>query len=184
MFQTLPHLNSLGLNEQETSFASASLDGPHADVLEDGQPPIHKVTDVMLWLLKRFGQSEDNPTSRLTRVHFHSLTFHIIGTVTGRWSNIPAAVAAGTRIAGRQACDVLRLGTEKFDLAIPSRFRLSSSHEEMKFNASNPVITWEMEGGKYSFSFSPVLVCKRPLKTVGLGDAISAVGLLFSELKK
>ncbi len=26
----------------------------------------------------------------------------------------------------------------------------------------------------------PVLVCKRPLKTVGLGDAISASGLLYN----
>ena len=31
--------------------------------------------------------------------------------------------------------------------------------------------------GDISFAVSPVLVCKHPLRTVGLGDAISSIGL-------
>ena len=172
-------MTSLGLNEQELSFLSASLEGPHNDILSQGQPEIHKVTDIMTWILDNFGKSPENPGSKLTRVHFHSLTFHIIATVPGHWENSDAAVAAGARVAGQKACDVLSVETGQFDLKIPTRFRLSSQHPEMELDPAHPVIGWEMEDC-CQFVFSPVLVCKNPLKTVGLGDAISATGLLYS----
>ena len=143
-----------------------------------GQPFIHKVSDIILWLLNKFGQSS-RPSSRLSRVHFHSLTYHITAVVKGTWSNVDKATAAAAFTAGRQACDVQNLNSEIVSLKIPSKFRLFSGGQDLDFDPENPVIQWTQDG--YEFVFSPVLVCKHPVKTVGLGDAISSTGLMYSE---
>lgn len=133
----------------------------------------------MLWLLENYGRSSKSPTARLTRIHFHSLTYHIVAVVESEWSNVAKAVAAGTQIAGLQACDVPQLNETLVELKIPLRFKLHSDDMERDFDAKNPVYSWRKNG--YLFVFSPVLVCKNPVKTVGLGDAISATGLMFSQ---
>lgn len=181
MFQVTPVISSLGLNEQELSFASHAAGGPHDKLFlqMSGQPEIYKISDMLLWLLKTYAYSKDHPDRKMTRVHFHSLTYHIVGVVPSAWSNIEAAIAAGTRMAGRQACDTRRLNSDLVSLKIPSKFKLYTGDEEREFNSHNPVLSWELDG--FKFAFSPVLVCKNPLKTVGLGDSISATGLMYSE---
>ena len=176
----MPNINSLGLNEQELFLSTAACDGPHSiEYGNEGQPEIHKVTDILLWLLKTFGHSENNPQSRLTRIHFHSLTYHIIGTVGTLWGNLKSAVAAGASRASHQACDVDELNSDIIDIKIPLQFKLFTGDQVRNFNSSDPVTDFTKEG--FNFAFSPVLVCKKPLKTVGLGDAISATGLMYSE---
>lgn len=146
------------------------------------QPEIHKVSDIILWLLKTFGYSKKEfPASRLTRIHFHSLTYHIVGVVPDAWENSESAVAAGTQIAGRQACNTQRLVSEDVKLKIPETFRLHSNAEPSSLDEKRPVISWDLEG--YHFVFSPVLVCQHPKRTVGLGDAISSTGLMYSTFK-
>ena len=60
-----------------------------------------------------------------------------------------------------------------------------SSHGDprvrLTLDPADPVTVWGR--GNVTFHLSPVLVCKQPLRTVGLGDAISAEGLVYSELK-
>jgi ADP-dependent glucokinase len=181
ILQVLPGVTSLGLNEQELSFSAHVADGPHFDDFHTrtGQPEIHKISDMILWILKTYGYSKENPSSRLTRVHFHSLTYHIVGTLPSAWHNTQSAVAAGTRMAGRQACDVNKLSPPDIELRIPGTFKLFSGQDDYTFDENNPVFSWEREG--FYFVFSPVLVCISPLKTVGLGDAISATGLMYSD---
>ena len=170
----------MGLNEQELIFASKAANGPYQEDIEyiNGQPAIHQMSDIILWLLKTFGNSVNYPDARLTRVHFHSLTYHITAVVIGAWSNIDASTGAGAQVAGLQACDVEALVEDVVELKIPKRFKLHSDDQEIDFDPSNPVIEWQKED--YLFVFSPVLVCKEPVKTVGLGDAISATGLMYS----
>ncbi|XP_013385713.1 ADP-dependent glucokinase isoform X2 [Lingula anatina] len=181
--ELVPSVSSLGLNEQEISFASKVGDGPHKEYFDEHesgkQPEIHKISDMVLWILQTYGYSKSRPESKLTRVHFHSLTYHIVGVVPNAWGNTASAVAAGTRAAGQQACDTEDLDSVNADLRIPLEFKLTSSSDEKSFDPSEPSSVWKREG--YKFAFSPVLVCKNPLKTVGLGDAISATGLLYSE---
>ncbi|KAL4227894.1 hypothetical protein ACF0H5_013334 [Mactra antiquata] len=179
--KVLPEVTSLGLNEQELSFSSYVAGGPHSGdfLTRTGQPEIHKISDMVLWILQEYGYSSKNPNSRLTRVHFHSLTYHIVGVVPGAWHNTESAVAAGTRMAGRQACDAQQLSPPDIELRIPQTFKLFSGDVDHHFDEKKPVLSWQRSG--YHFSFSPVLVCISPLKTVGLGDAISATGLMFSE---
>ncbi|KAH3833867.1 hypothetical protein DPMN_107183 [Dreissena polymorpha] len=183
LLQVASEVSSIGLNEQELTFASYVGGGPHASYYNEreGQPEIHKISDMVLWLLKTYGYSKKNPTSRLTRVHFHSLTYHIIGSLPDVWFNSESAVAAGTRIAGRQACDTKALSPEDIELRIPKTFKLFSGSHDIIFDENNPVFSWEKDG--FHFVFSPVLVCINPSKTVGLGDAISATGLMYSSFK-
>ena len=179
-FQVLPNMNSLGLNEQELVFASKSCGGPHSDIFDHenhGQPEIHKISDILLWLMKRFGR--DMAQSQLSRIHFHSLTYHIVAVLESAWSNVESSVAAGAQVAGLQACDTMELTADLLKLKIPNKFRLFSGDSERELDPQNPVMSWRKDG--ILFVLSPVLVCKRPVKTVGLGDAISATGLMFSQ---
>ena len=46
----------------------------------------------------------------------------------------------------------------------------------------NGYVAWQRDNLDYFMS--PVYVCRKPLKTVGLGDAISSAGLLNSEFSQ
>ncbi|ESO88231.1 hypothetical protein LOTGIDRAFT_126443, partial [Lottia gigantea] len=179
--KVLPSITSLGLNEQELFFSSYAAGGPHAEDFHNmnGQPLIHRISDIILWLLKTYGYSDKNPNSRLTRIHFHSLTYHIAGVNPNVWSNIESGMMAGVRVAGLQACNVKTLSPDLVDLRIPLKYQLYTGDIYREFNASQPVNSWILDG--FQFVFSPVLVCKQPVKTVGLGDAISATGLMYSQ---
>lgn len=50
-----------------------------------------------LWILKEHGKSESR-ASDPSRIHFHTLAYHILATVDGHWANQLAAVAAGARV--------------------------------------------------------------------------------------
>ncbi len=73
--------NSIGLNEQELLYlAFTSVEAPHYEYFNqlNGQPEIAKVTDILDWILNKYGKSAANPASRLTRIHFHCLAYHVI----------------------------------------------------------------------------------------------------------
>ena len=159
--------------------ASHLMGGPHRDIYDaQRRPIIYKITDTMAWLLETYGHSGAKPDSKLTRIHFHTLSYHLIGIVPDVWGNSVGAVAAGTERAGRQACDTTTLDPERADLKIPLTYRLFSGDSERTFSHSEPVTSFTHRS--LEFAFSPVLVCTKPLRTVGLGDAISATGLLYS----
>ncbi|NXK97340.1 ADPGK glucokinase, partial [Formicarius rufipectus] len=179
--QVFPLVNSIGLNEQELLFLTQAASGPHASVAAwSGVPDVGVVSDILFWLLKEHGKAAER-ASDLTRIHFHTLAYHILATVDGHWGNQAAAVAAGARAAGTQACATDTIDTSRVLLKAPREFL--TSHTEaparISLDPDEPVVRWHREG--ISFHFSPVLVCKDPVRTVGLGDAISAEGLLYSE---
>ncbi|KAM8973457.1 ADP-dependent glucokinase [Pelodytes ibericus] len=177
--QVFPLISSLGLNEQELLFLSQSASGPHSSLQAwSGVPDVGMVSDIIYWML----QGYSNGTSTLTRVHFHTLAYHILATIDGFWGNQVSAVAAGARVAGAQACATETIDPTRVMLKSPMEFSTSSRAEEsntIRVNAEKPVAVWNKGG--VTFHFTPVLICKEPIRTVGLGDAISAEGLLFSE---
>jgi ADP-dependent phosphofructokinase/glucokinase len=59
----------------------------------------------------------------------------------------------------------------------------SSLPDGAKFDASSPINKFEDEKNGLVFYVVPVGVCRKPGKTVGLGDAISASGLLHHAKK-
>ncbi|XP_042136969.1 ADP-dependent glucokinase isoform X4 [Peromyscus maniculatus bairdii] len=179
--QVFPAVTSLGLNEQELLFLSQSASGPHASLSSwDGVPDVGMVSDILFWILKEHGRSKSR-SSDLTRIHFHTLVYHILATVDGHWANQLAAVAAGARVAGTQACATETIDASRVSLRAPQEFMTSHSESGSRIvlNPNKPVVEWHREG--VTFHFTPVLVCKDPIRTVGLGDAISAEGLFYSE---
>lgn len=183
---TFPYVDSLGLNEQElVSLARASkARGFDFDQIP-GKPNISQVADFLNWLMVSYS-SVGREQSRLTRVHFHTLSFHIIATALtpSRWLNSKSALLAGARIAGMQACDAKIFKPDKYELRTPLEFPLSVTDEVfsqrvLQVTPEQTVVEWERNG--VSYLLTPVLVCKSPSKTVGLGDAISSTGLLFSQ---
>ncbi|XP_064653021.1 ADP-dependent glucokinase-like [Lineus longissimus] len=176
----LRHVTSLGLNEQEITFVLEVTGSPVRNILDENERPrIDKVGDSVHFLLEQFGHSKSRKSSRLTRVHLHSLQFHVAGVIGDSWRNIESAVGAGTRMASLRACDLKSLTADKLNLKLPRNFSLHEQDTVRQLNSSQPIMSWS-KGDKH-FVFSPVLVCKKPLKTVGLGDAISATGLFYSE---
>ncbi|KAM4747953.1 ADP-dependent glucokinase isoform 2-T2 [Rhinophrynus dorsalis] len=180
IYQVFPFISSLGLNEQELLFLSQSASGPHSSLAAwSGIPDIGIVSDILFWILK--GSEHEAPT--LTRVHFHTLAYHILATIDGFWDNQVSAVAAGARVAGAQACASETIDPKQVTLKSPLEFSTSRMEANViaKVSAKEPVAVWRRGG--VTFHFTPVLICKKPTRTVGLGDAISAEGLLFSEAK-
>ncbi|XP_028285766.1 ADP-dependent glucokinase isoform X2 [Parambassis ranga] len=184
MQEVLPIVSSIGLNEQELLFLSQAGEGPHADVPAwKGIPDVGRVSDILLWVLEQHGRSDASSEADLTRIHFHTLAYHILATVEGHWANQAAAVMAGARVASSQACGVQVVDVSKVELKAPQEFYSSyiEPRERLSLNPAEPVTVWRR--GNVTFHLTPVLVCKQPLRTVGLGDAISAEGLVYSELK-
>ena len=173
----------MGLNEQELWLLCQINGGPHCSFdPPHGPPPVSVAGDISSWILQKFSKISN---SRLSRIHFHTLTYHIALTLSdSRWQNQVSAVLAGTKIAANQACDDDALESpEKFELRISGSLNLSASSSDpnvrdILLHPNFPVITWRRQGVNHHLS--PVLVCRKPVKTVGLGDAISAVGLFYS----
>lgn len=184
MQEVIPIVSSIGLNEQELLFVSQAVQGPHSDLAAwKGIPDVGQVTDILLWIMEQHGRSDPSSEADLTRIHFHTLTYHILATVDGYWGNQAAAVMAGARVASSQSCGLQSVDVSKVELKAPLQFY--SSHREprehLSLDPAEPVTVWRREN--VTFHLTPVLVCKQPLRTVGLGDAISAEGLVYSELK-
>ncbi|KAF7656832.1 hypothetical protein LDENG_00035820, partial [Lucifuga dentata] len=169
--------------EEELLFLAQAGSGPHADVAAwKGVPDVGQVSDILLWILQKYGWRDSLSKVEFTRIHFHTLAYHVIATVDGYWGNQAAAVMAGARVASSQACGLQFVDISKVELKAPLEF-YSSHHEpkvKLSLNPAEPVTVWRR--GNVTFYLTPVLVCKQPLRTVGLGDAISAEGLVYSEL--
>ncbi|XP_071369542.1 ADP-dependent glucokinase isoform X2 [Centroberyx affinis] len=184
MQEVMPIVSSIGLNEQELLFLAQAGEGPHADLASwKGVPDVGRVSDILLWILEQHGRSDPSSEADLTRIHFHTLAYHILVTVDGYWGNQAAAVMAGARVASTQACGLRSVDVSKVELQAPTEFHSSHAESQVKLslNPADPVTVWRR--GNVTFHLTPVLVCKQPLRTVGLGDAISAEGLVYSELK-
>ncbi|KAM3828033.1 ADP-dependent glucokinase isoform 2-T4 [Vipera latastei] len=180
--QIFPLVNSIGLNEQELLFLSQAASGPHSNLTSwNGVPDVAVVSDIIFWILKEHGRTSAQ-VSDLTRIHFHTLAYHLLVTVDGYWGNQVAAVAAGARVAGTQACATQTIDASKVFLKAPLEFATSKMEgaSSISLNPKEPISVWHRNA--ISFHYTPVLVCKSPLRTVGLGDAISAEGLLYSEI--
>ena len=80
--------------------AHSYKNAPHSNYYKEikGQPEIKKVIDIIEWALLKFGKIE-NQNSKLTRIHFHCLIFHVIAIVDlNEWSNTKQALIAGSKI--------------------------------------------------------------------------------------
>eukprot|EP00939_MAST-03C_sp_MAST-3C-sp1_P001835 g1835.t1 len=125
----------------------------------------------------------------VSRVHFHTIGFHIVAlrTESKAWDTrlTERSVARGSVRSTLQACNAT---SEKDlhgdDLDLPKGLMINVGTEEepnrLEITRETVVLSYEIDG--VTFFFAPVLVCKDPKVTVGLGDAISssALGAYFN----
>merc|ERR1712038_1996021 len=106
---------------------ATSLGGPgNAVELSQWPPEIGLMADALDWMLSSFGKNNTSGTpSRLSRVHLHSLTYHIIASHENSWADSLSSVAAGSRAASLQACDRQSLSPDEVELRIPEYFARS-----------------------------------------------------------
>ena len=175
-----PRIDSLGLNEQELLSAAKSANASFDFDSIPKKPGIEWISDLLHWLVTTYTKQN---LSRLSRVHFHSLAFHIVATLTsGPWHSAADGLVAGAKVASLQACNVTSFSLVDFELKMPLSFALSQTDNKLLRlhrygSAGQPhIVHWRRAGADYCLS--PVLVCRQPVKTVGLGDAISSLGLL------
>ncbi|KNC56065.1 ADP-dependent glucokinase [Thecamonas trahens ATCC 50062] len=165
-------VDSIGFNEQELEglVAALGLDGTKplfaADATSHNVPSRAGVESALASLFQHL----DSSASTVTRLHFHSLAYHVVCTRGSSWGEPAGPAAAGALAVGFRACGLAPQPVSSFNPAI---------HFDVLYTTGN-------DGGVETFTLdpqtqcalAPVLVCKAPVRTVGLGDSISAAGLL------
>ena len=177
-----PRIDSLGLNEQELLSAAKSANASFDFDSIPKKPGVEWISDLLHWLVTTYTKQG---RSRLSRVHFHSLAFHTVATLTnGPWHGAPDGLEEGAKVAGLQACNVMSFNPVDFELGMPLNFALSRMDHKLspvrRYGSGDlsHIVHWRR--GSADYYLSPVLVCREPTKTVGLGDAISSLGLLYT----
>jgi len=179
----LPTVDSLGLNEQELASSYFALDSSNQlnETRESFKDPkVRTVIDVLKIIFQFAEQQRPVKSDRgLSRIHFHCLTFHLImQRKATNWGSGKHAVAAGSLATSKQACAQQELEVNSVELPLPMKIEKGNrGGSEQIIDTSDPVLVWKEDN--FDLFLSPVLVCKSPQKTVGLGDAISTVALLL-----
>ncbi|KAJ3429533.1 adp-dependent glucokinase [Anaeramoeba flamelloides] len=177
-----PHVNSIGINEQEIASIAHTLASHGKDEIElmrNASPPITLIFQMMKIILDKF------QNTKLSRIHFHCLGYHMIGQIKDIWEDAHNAVASGSIKASTQASGYT------IQEAVAMKNFATRNLEFKKHSWKLNGINWNNEGvirdfdvDSYKFFWAPVAPCKIPIKTVGLGDAISISGFMNSNMKK
>lgn len=186
-FKVFSKVHSLGLNEQELSFFYSSITGDESlkILLTSKIPAIGATTTALGTLLRHFS----GPDRTLERIHYHSLGYHVIAmkkTDSHAKDKVAAAaarsVAMGSLACSRRACALpadqsLTNSSNRFDIIVPSELGLFTAGIDFDYvDGYSGVLVWQTDDA--IFYGAPVGVCKSPKGTVGLGDHISASGLV------
>jgi len=178
--RAIPYVDSLGLNEQELCGVYLATEGSDYTVNDFKSPQVITAVDAIKRIFRIKGQKPNlKDTSylrNLSRVHFHCLHFHlVVQRKASMWEKGTVSVAMGSLATTEQACNF-----EDVDLLLPPVVDVAKNRN-VTVSAENPVTIWR--DGTLEFYLAPVLVCRKPTKTVGLGDTISAIGLVYHERK-
>lgn len=161
-------VSSIGLNEQELVMLDWKLHRP-SDPRPHGsesKPELEQTLQVLQKVLRTL-----NRHGHLSRIHFHTLHFHAICYDPSLWEQGDAGVAAGSAVTSEVSCGdaFMKQDMSRFDL----RYRRPVKCETVTAAASDP------SSQEIECCVAPVLVCKKPLMTAGLGDNISGAGLKY-----
>lgn len=181
MFQeVITRCDSLGLNEQELGALYRSLGGSE---YTDFNTNINPRTAIEA--MKFIFQNSKQEGRKLNRIHFHTLHFQIIGQRNsvkewGHKDDQMVGVTTAVMVVVREACNAFAFTPDQLDVRAPELIAPAKNNNETKFwevPASMPIASIKEEG--FRFAYSASLICKKPSKTVGLGDIISATALLY-----
>jgi ADP-dependent glucokinase len=179
----LASVDSLGFNEQELGDIYAALGGHLWPAEQFASAPRDIVVPALVFLfelsdgLRAEARAEGRTNARrLSRIHFHYLHYHIVAVREDEWDGGREAVAAGSLAVTMAACAFAKTPTRstptKVLLRDEQRARVDSTRTELE------------TGGAVWLHTAPVLVCRQPRHTVGLGDVVSATALTTMQFSR
>lgn len=210
----LPWVDSIGLNEQELYILHHYLVTGEEGTATNSRPTvaqiseqIHNVIQFSTRAQKAFqnngrdqgakAKNEQLALAQLSRIHFHTLQFHIMcQKQDGIWADPTAALVQSALMSSKLACGKnnsnpetmrpaaeMEVDPERVELLL-GRQMLVSKQQSLKVDIDPfaPVITWQE--ADYQCHLVPMLACKKPDHTAGLGDNISGTGMSYHRLKK
>lgn len=193
----IPHVHSLGMNEQELPTLLKYLSQGGVNIRSESYPRVATTLDQM----RQLYQLLHKPTrGRLSRIHAHTLAFQAIMTkVDSGWRNSLTSAVKAALTAHRYTCGSHEIDMAKAKLIMDESYTTSKqgSRRRIPFNPKHPVVCWQEDiviedpelasnGARPStrvesieICVAPVLVCTKVIQTGGAGDNVSAAGLIF-----
>jgi ADP-dependent glucokinase len=191
----IPHVDSLGMNEQELPMLLNYLNEGGVNTRSESYPRVATILDQMRQLFKKLYK----PTrGRLSRMHAHTLAFQAIMTRVGsNWKNSLTSSVKAALTAHRYTCGSDEIDMAKAKLIMDESYTTSKegSRRRIPFNPKHPVVCWQEDilvddtsnptshtstkTETIEICVAPVLVCTKVRQTGGAGDNVSAAGLIF-----
>jgi ADP-dependent glucokinase len=191
----IPHVDSLGMNEQELPTLLSYLNQGGVNTRSESYPRVATILDQMRQLYKQLHK----PTrGRLSRMHAHTLAFQAIMTrVDSGWRNSLTSSVKAALTAHRYTCGSDEIDMAKAKLIMDESYTTSKdgSRRRIPFNPKHPVVCWQEDilvddssnaasstakkTETIEICVAPVLVCTKVIQTGGAGDNVSAAGLIF-----
>ena len=172
----VPHVDSLGMNEQELPNIDSMIRGDGIVEVADSNPRTALVLDHLRSLIHHVDRVS---TRGLSRVHVHTLAYQAIWIKRdSTWKNARAGCAKASLVAHRHVCGVSDIVAENAKLLMDESFSLTtkSSEKKINFNEHSPISCWNENGDE--ICIAPVLVCTKVKQTAGGGDNITPAGIM------
>ncbi|ETK86492.1 hypothetical protein F441_09028 [Phytophthora nicotianae CJ01A1] len=213
----LPWVDSIGLNEQELFILHHYLVTGEEGTATSSRPTVadisaqlHDVIQFASKAKKNFQtKNEDKDESlalaQLSRIHFHTLQFHIVCQKEGSmWEDPKTALVQSALMSSKVACGKppapsatdndgkpkpmrtsadMEVDPERIEILL-ARQQLLSKRQDLKVELDpfSPIVTWQE--ADFQCHLVPMLACKKPDHTAGLGDNISGTGVAYHRIQK
>lgn len=189
----LPHVHSMGMNEQELPTILNYLNKGGVQIKSEAYPRVATTLDQM----RQLYQLLQKPTKgKLSRIHAHTLAFQaIMIKVNSNWKNTLTSSVKAALTAHRYTCGSHEIDMAKARLIMDESYTTSKqgSRRRIPFNPKHPVVCWQEDilvedslnsqisskSETIEICVAPVLVCTKVKQTAGAGDNVSAAGLIF-----
>ena len=177
IYDLLPNVDSLGMNEQELANLVGVVTGKSVTHVANCNPRVATALDDMRQLLSSLLKLQ-NGSRQVSRLHVHTLAYQAIVTQeNSKWKHSEMAAAKAALTANRYVCGSIEIDPNKMRLVLDQSFAVSvaAGSERIAVDQNDPVSCWNENG--YNICVAPNLVCTHILQTGGAGDNISAVGV-------
>ncbi|KAH7485218.1 ADP-dependent glucokinase [Phytophthora ramorum] len=218
----LPWVDSIGLNEQELFILHHYLVTGEEGTATTSRPTVAEISaqlhDVIQFASKAkknfqtSGEDKDEDKqevlalAQLSRIHFHTLQFHIVCQKEGSmWEDPKAALVQSALMSSKVACGKppapgseaadddkpkpmrtsaeMEVDPERIEILLARQQLLSKSQGlKVDLDPFSPVVTWQE--ADFQCHLVPMLACKKPDHTAGLGDNISGTGVAYHRIQK
>uniref|UniRef100_H3GDX2 ADP-dependent glucokinase n=1 Tax=Phytophthora ramorum TaxID=164328 RepID=H3GDX2_PHYRM len=218
----LPWVDSIGLNEQELFILHHYLVTGEEGTATTSRPTVAEISaqlhDVIQFASKAkknfqtSGEDKDEDKqevlalAQLSRIHFHTLQFHIVCQKEGSmWEDPKTALVQSALMSSKVACGKppapgseaadddkpkpmrtsaeMEVDPERIEILLARQQLLSKSQGlKVDLDPFSPVVTWQE--ADFQCHLVPMLACKKPDHTAGLGDNISGTGVAYHRIQK